>query len=59
MTKWMYETLGMVLLVIFVCLMAPDISYVRSLLAAMTGWAAIWLIGRGASSEEDRKIQAE
>ena len=65
MTKRTYEILGMVLWVIFVHLIAPDIPYVRSLLAALVGWAAIWLIATGTSSAnnessgEAKKIQAE
>jgi hypothetical protein len=51
--------------VIFVNLIAPDISFVRSLLASIIGGAAIWLLATEVSrstntrSEEKERIQGE
>ncbi len=60
-----YGLASALLWVIFVYLIAPDISYFRSLLAAIIGGSAIWLIATEASrsinmrSEEKEPIQGE
>lgn len=66
MTKRAYGFMGTLLWVIFVDLIAPDIGYVRSLLAAVVGWMAIWLISTNfpnfsitARCDEGEKIQGE
>ncbi len=60
-----YGFIGLVLWVTFVHLIAPDLSYVRSLLASVVGVAAICLIAMDvpksiyARSEDGEKTQSE
>ncbi|AFM22870.1 hypothetical protein Desti_0122 [Desulfomonile tiedjei DSM 6799] len=59
MTKWAYEFLGLVLWIIFVHLIAPDISHVRSLLASLIGYFAVCSIARAFSARDSRVGEEE
>ena len=65
MVKRAYGSIGVVLWVVFVHLIAPDVSYIRSLLAAIIGFTAISLIAIGIPSsikprsEKGEKTQNE
>jgi hypothetical protein len=57
MTEWTYGFIGVILWVIFVHVIAPDLSYSRSLLASMVGVIAVMFLAIEASGIRKKKRQ--